>query len=214
MFFNNIKKNNRNKAQAMLEFILVFPLFLLLLFAILEFSLLGAAYSNVNYSAFAAARAGLVGYDQAKAKQAAVMTLVSQSPHTVSNFAVTDTGFSLIDDSTDKVGKYFLDLLNTVTLGYGGRALYAYALTDVELNDEDNYVQATVTYYYFLKFPIVNRLARLTAQRSGRNIASADVFSDESKRGQSWVYKNKALEEAPYGFVKIIRSASLAKRGV
>lgn len=202
------------KAQAMLEFVLVFPLFLLLLFGILEFSLLGAAYSNVDYAAYAAARAALVGFDESKAKKAAVMTLISQSPKTVANFTVTDIGFSLIDNTTDKIGAFFLDLLNKVTLGYGGRLLFAYALTDVELDDEDNYVRATVTYYYFLKFPIVNRLGRWAAVNSGQTASSGDIFSDESKRDQSWVYRGEALESAPYGFVKIIRSASLAKRGV
>jgi len=196
----------------MIEFVMVFPIFLLLMFGILEVSLLGAAYLNVDYAAFSAARAALAGLDQAKAKRAAVLTLISQSPSTVSNFAVSNTGFSPLDDFVNGLSDDIVDTLNSLTAGYAGRVGFAWMLTDVQTTSDDEQVTANVTYYYFLKFPVVNRLCRFASRNAGQP-GSGDVFTEESRYDEVWSWRGSALDRAPYGFVKIVRSCTLAKRG-
>lgn len=74
----NVLKDN--DAQVMVEFMLIFPVFMMLIFGILEFSLLSLAHQNVNYASFNAARAEIVGM---KPKKSAWMSLYMLSPHWV-----------------------------------------------------------------------------------------------------------------------------------
>ena len=69
-------------AQAMVEFIVVFPVFIVLVFGIIEFSFLSLVHQNVNYAAFTAARSKIVGlYPQLSAW----IPLYMQTPHKIEN---------------------------------------------------------------------------------------------------------------------------------
>ena len=73
--------------QAMMEFIFVFPVFLLLVLGTLEFSLLSLAHQNVNYAAFNAARAKIV---DRKPHLSAWISLFMLSPHYISGLSPLD----------------------------------------------------------------------------------------------------------------------------
>ena len=77
-----------NDAQAMVEFMLVFPMFILLVFGIIEFAFLSLVHQNVNYASFNAARAEIVGMCPYKS---AWMSMYVLSPHYVQNISPLDS---------------------------------------------------------------------------------------------------------------------------
>ena len=82
----HLKKNifQCESGQAMLEFIFVFPVFLLLVLGTIEFSLLSLAHQNVNYAAFNAARARIV---DRKPHFSAWISLFMLTPHYISGLS-------------------------------------------------------------------------------------------------------------------------------
>jgi hypothetical protein len=84
-----MKKNifRSEDAQVMVEFMLVFPVFLLLVMGIIEFSLLSLAHQNVNLAAFKAARAEIVGM---KPMRSAWVSLYMLTPHWVDGISPFD----------------------------------------------------------------------------------------------------------------------------
>jgi len=76
-----------NDAQAMVEFLLVFPMFILLVFGIIEFAFLSLAHQNVNYASFNAARSEIVGMCP---KKSAWMSMYVLSPHYVQKISPLD----------------------------------------------------------------------------------------------------------------------------
>lgn len=89
MNLRNLKNNifRCESGQAMIEFIVVFPVFLLLVLGTIEFSLLSLAHQNVNYAAFNAARAKIV---DRKPHFSAWGSLFMLTPHYISGLSPLD----------------------------------------------------------------------------------------------------------------------------
>lgn len=82
-----IFKNNKylsiikdQKAQALVEFMLVFPVFIILVFGIIEFSFLSLVHQNVNFASFSGVRAETVGKS---GRLSAVMRMYTFYPHSI-----------------------------------------------------------------------------------------------------------------------------------
>lgn len=112
MSLKHLKKHifQCESGQAMIEFIVVFPVFLLLVLGTLEFSLLSLAHQNVNYAAFNAARAKIV---DRKPHFSAWVSLFMLSPHYISKlspleaFKLSYPEFKKFDISIDNKFKLF-----------------------------------------------------------------------------------------------------------
>lgn len=152
--------------QAMIEFTLVFPVILLLIMGIIEFSALANAHQMVQYAAFNSARSAVVGGEK---QFAAAISCIAISPTSVSGL---NPG-SIVPD-------FILNILNSVAgiHGVGQKMVFSYLLSrataveiryydenDKKLNDSSgaSYIEAVVTYYYPLKFPIISAVADLAA---------------------------------------------------
>ncbi len=164
MIFN--LKKGRERGQAMIEFCLVFPVILLLIMGVIEFSALANAHQLVQYAAFNAARSAIVGGDK---QFAAALSCIAISPTSVNGL-----------DPGKIVPDFILNLLNSVTgiHDVGQKVVYSYFLSrataievryydenDKKLNDSKgaSYIEAVVTYYYPLKFPLISTVADLAA---------------------------------------------------
>ena len=112
MSLKHLKKNifQCESGQAMVEFIVVFPVFLLLVLGTLEFSLLSLAHQNVNYAAFNASRAKIV---DRKPHFSAWVSLFMLTPHYISHlsplaaFKLSYPEFKKFDISIDNKFKVF-----------------------------------------------------------------------------------------------------------
>ena len=157
-----------HSGQAMLEFVLVFPVVLLLMMGIMEFSLLSSAHQVVDYAAFNAARSASVGGSY---RLATALSCLSISPSAISKLNPHDIpGLKEIAKLVDDI----IGIDNAVE-----KAAFAYLLTthsDTKItyyNSAGNtvsslsdaaYLVASVVYFYPLKFSVVSTIAALASR--------------------------------------------------
>lgn len=169
-----LKKSSRG--QAMVEFVLIFPVVLLLIMGIIEFALLANAHQVVQYSAFCAARSAIVGSS----------THLSAA---VANIAISPTSLRGIGIPSFPG----LDWINKIFgIQYAIQKLpFAFALTQVSITwyDENGkktsedkkraYCGAKVVYMYPLKFSSsIGVLANYVAKSKSLIPGADDIFLD------------------------------------
>ncbi len=84
MIFKNKNILKSENAQAMVEFILIFPIFIILIFGVIEFALLSLANQNVSFASFKAARSEIVGRES---QRSAWMSLYMLTPNWIDNLS-------------------------------------------------------------------------------------------------------------------------------
>jgi hypothetical protein len=174
--------------QAMLEFVLVFPVFLLLVLGIIQFAELSNAHQVVNYASYMAARAAIV---KGNHKLAAAICCIAISPNALSSKGIPgikELG-NLADPIIENVTgmEHFFDKLP-----------FAYALShctvsyfkkngdSVKINKEDvlekkgvDHLEVKLTYYYPLIIPLVNVfMANYFAAKRSKD---GDIFNADNK---------------------------------
>ena len=209
-----LAKRVNDTGQAMLEFVLVFPVVMLLLMGIIEFSMLANAHQMVNYAAFNAARSAAVNGDK---QFAAAISTIAISPTSVRGL-----------DPGRLVPNFILNLLNKVAgiENVGQKTLYAYALTrmtpiDVTYYDKNDkklssaknaaYLRAVVTFYYPLKFPVISTVADLAAHTKTPNLPwplNDSVFfhkDDDYYTAQRWAVAARLTHTTGIRFIPIVK---------
>lgn len=160
------RRGPNESGQAMIEFTLVFPVILLLIMGIIEFSALSNAHQLIQYAAFNAARSAVVGGEK---QFATAVSCIAISPTSVSGLSpgsivpdfilrILNSATGIHDVGQKMVFAYFLSRATGVEIRY-------YDENDKKLNDSKgaSYIEAVVTYYYPLKFPIISAVADLAA---------------------------------------------------
>lgn len=130
----------KNQAQVIVEFLVVFPVVLIFILGIFEFALLSLVHQNVNYAAFNAARAEIVGMEP---DRSAWMSLIAMSPHYVEGLSPKE---ALILKSPQKAagleGKNSLQNMLKIMTGSDCAGEMAEFLADCEIiKDERNVTQ-------------------------------------------------------------------------
>jgi len=157
--------------QAMLEFVLVFPIILVLVMGIIEMSFLSVAHQSVNYAAFCVARSAIVNGAFDRAAALAMMT--------VSPLADAGKGSppgDLVSKAVQLRIRYAENRLRnawwqtyvwvecynrndskikTISSHQGGTT---------SLPDSTDYVKAGVLYLYKLKFPVISTIVNFAAK--------------------------------------------------
>lgn len=142
------------RGQSMAEFALVFPVILLLIMGIMEFSLLATAHLVVNYAAFAACRSAIVhNADAEKMKRAAAIACIPISPNSSAMRGLggrlnMNFGFLSMPNSGYRSAAEILD-----------KASFSYYTTEVESVRQGGAYKVTVHHLYPLKFPCISGLA-------------------------------------------------------
>lgn len=155
----------------MIEFILVFPVILLLVTGIIEFSFLTVAYQTVDLAAFHAARAATVAGDFRKA---AVLTCIPISPTAIGPVDPGKIpgagGLNSVLSSVGGVDHLAEKALFSWFLQNGGPVITYYNSKDKDLEKKSadvtglddlkdvSYLKAEVTFYYPLKFPVLKKV--------------------------------------------------------
>lgn len=159
-------------AQSVVEFTMIFPIILLLVLGIIEFSLMINAYQIVQYGAFMAARSYAVHYengDDAKdfarrAASAACVPLTQGLMTTAIDHILSWFGGSTSSWQSNTTWQNICKI---------DKVISSYALTEVEATEETigkasclpnskteyKQIKITIRYKYALKFPMVNTLA-------------------------------------------------------
>ena len=125
--------------QAIAEFAIVFPLMLLMVLAIVQISLMFVAKSVVEYSAFAAARAEVVGEDPEQAAAFVCSTIAGPSRGAGAGRFITVPGWGDLPRSAAAFEKTLVDVMDPGDNGSG-------------------HVTVEVTHYYELIVPVVSMI--------------------------------------------------------
>ena len=196
----------KDDAQAMVEFVLIFPVVLLLIVGVIEFSLLAVAHLNVNYASFCAARSSLVEKDPHISSALSLLALTNSYIQGISREEVLS---KLPDFVKSKVSNIFK---NQKDAKY--KAAYAYYLTDVETHRTSKEVEAEVVYYYCLKFPVINVLAGWIVKNiSHKNISKerGDIFYISSIPHDKWKKAERLTKRTGLRFIPILKKTKLRK---
>jgi len=146
--------------QAMVEFVVVFPVVFLLCLVIMQTFLLLTARQVVNYAAYCAARSAIVflpdsGNTEAKkkAERAAIIACWSISP--MKGFGSAETFIKPIEDMVEGATGINFDLARRYNMA---RSLVTVNLTPEKITSPHQDVTAEVTYNVVMGIPIANRL--------------------------------------------------------
>jgi Flp pilus assembly protein TadG len=148
--------------QAMVEFVVVFPVVFLLCLVIMQTFLLLSARQVVNYAAYCAARSAIVflpdggnSVAKEKAKRAAIIACWSISP--MKNFGSAETFIKPIEDMVEGATGINFDLARRYNMA---RSNVSVNLKPAKLNAKTPHqdVTAEVTYNYVMGIPIANRI--------------------------------------------------------
>jgi len=148
--------------QAMVEFVVVFPVVFLLCLVIMQTFLLLTARQVVNYAAYCAARSAIVFFPEGgnaaakkKAKRAAIIACWSISP--MKGFGSAETFIKPIEDMVEDATGINFELARRYNMA---RSNVSVNLKPAKLNAKTPHqdVTAEVTYHYVMGIPIVNRI--------------------------------------------------------
>jgi len=148
--------------QAMVEFVVVFPVVFLLCLVIMQTFLLLTARQMVNYAAYCAARSAIVIFPESghttakeKAKRAAVIACWSISPK--KNFGAAESFIRPIEDIIEGATGVNFDLGRRYNMANSNVSVN---LKPAELNAKTPHQDVTVevTYHYVMGIPIANRI--------------------------------------------------------
>ncbi|MBW2562999.1 MAG: pilus assembly protein, partial [Deltaproteobacteria bacterium] len=148
--------------QAMVEFVVVFPVVFLLCLVIMQTFLLLSARQVVNYAAYCAARSAIVFFPEGgnaaakkKAKRAAIIACWSISP--MKGFGSAETFIKPIEDMVENATGINFELARRYNMA---RSNVSVKLKPAKLNVKTPHqdVTAEVTYDYVMGIPIVNRI--------------------------------------------------------
>ena len=123
--------------QAIAEFAIVFPLLLMLVLGIIQISLMFVAKSVVEYSAFAAARAELVGEDPERAAEMICSSIAGPSYNRGDGHPITVPGWGVLPRSESASLKTSVDVVDPI-------------------GDRNGTVTVEVTHFYELIVPVVS----------------------------------------------------------
>lgn len=198
----------RSSGQAMVEFLLAFPLVLIVVLAIIQLSILAQTRLFVEYAAFNAARVAIVQPDNPNdINEAAKLSMTPVSPR-----MNVMAGLPVIAGSLENIADMFGDA-GTILLRYA----YARQFTDAKIvtnpKQSDDDITVHVDYLAMLSIPIVNRLIgtkgsgiiKLLSRYAGTNNSWINRLS--SIAGNNYFYPLSSeitltvenLNEAPVG---------------
>ena len=112
-------RDRSKSGQAIAEFALVFPLLLMLVLGIIQISLMFVARSVVEYSAFAAARAELVGEDPEQAAEMICSAIAGPSYARGTGRPITVPGWGVLSRSESSSLKTSVDVIDPIGDGNG-----------------------------------------------------------------------------------------------
>jgi len=156
------KLRKDENGQAMVEFVVVFPVVFLLCLVIMQAFLLLSARQVVNYAAYCAARSAIVFFPDSgnaeakkKAERAAIIACWSISP--MKGFGSTEKFIKPIEDMVEGATGINFDLARRYNMA---RSNVSVNLKPAKLNAKTPHqdVTAEVTYHYVMGIPIVNRI--------------------------------------------------------
>lgn len=151
---------DRRRGQALVEFALVMPLFLLFLFGIIEMALVLNGYLTVEQAAKVGVRAASLGQD---------FTSVAVDGHDVDGTAEGSPGdVDSIVDVVDRQIAYGFGMSPTATYGAGQHRLSVTAWStaqDASQNGQPT-VTVTVAYVYPISLPFVLSLGNITLNQT------------------------------------------------
>jgi len=148
--------------QAMVEFVVVFPVVFLLCLVIMQTFLLLTARQVVNYAAYCAARSAIVFFPEGgntaakkQAKRAAIIACWSISP--MKGFGTAETFIKPIEDMVEDATGINFDLARRYNMA---RSNVSVNLKPNKLNAKTPHqdITAEVTYHYVMGIPLANRL--------------------------------------------------------
>ena len=148
--------------QAMVEFVVVFPVVFLLCLVIMQTFLLLSARQVVNYAAYCAARSAIVFFPDSgnaeakkKAKRAAIIACWSISP--MKGFGSAETFIKPIEDMVEDATGINFELARRYNMA---RSNVSVNLKPAKLNAKTPHqdITAEVTYNYVMGIPIANRI--------------------------------------------------------
>lgn len=130
-------RGRKEGGQAIAEFAIVFPVLLLLVLGIIQISLMFVARSVVEYSAFAAARAELVGESPERAAEMICSAIAGPSYTAGTGDPITVPGWGVLPRSESASLKTSVDVIDPIGDGNGS-------------------VTVEVTHLYELVIPVVS----------------------------------------------------------
>jgi hypothetical protein len=213
-----------DRGQAMIEFVLVFPVMLVLIMGIIEMSQLSVAHQVVNYASFCAARSAIVNGAFDRAAILASMTLspsgnmkgssltgniINQVSHlriknAVARFKNSWWQTYVWIDCYDKNNSFIRQLsLNQHAINSPAPTLPA----------NTAYVKAGVLYLYPLKFPVIGTLVNLAARHVSTTPGgdTRDIFGTAPDPGASgipydqWAQADAATKALGGTYVPIVK---------
>lgn len=158
--------------QALVEFVIVFPVQLLLTLAIIQLALIMNAYIVVQHAAFMGARAVAVSdVEGAKAKDQAAKRVAARYCAAIASGESSGGGGG---------GDQLRWEASSGNIGFSNaKQQEAYGYATVKANDEANqgYVSCNLTYDYVLWIPVANTLfATVAGNRAASNARGRKVF--------------------------------------
>ncbi len=199
--------------QAIMEFVLVFPVFMLLLIGIMEFSMLSVAHQVVDYSAFAAARSACANSDW---NMSAAIACIPISPAAIAGI---DPGEIPGLQALESIIQEFIPVSNVIqraTFGYfltkpGSSITYYNSSNQKTTFNSATYVSATIVYFYPLKFPLISTLAAMVSRDPLAKIPIiGDIFYvDDSTYIEYWTECEALTKLCGLEFVPIIKTCTM-----
>lgn len=161
LILGKVLKKNEN-GQAMVEFVVVFPVVFLLCLVIMQTFLLLSARQVVNYAAYCAARSAIVFLPESgntiakkKAKRAAALACWSISPK--KSFGAADNFIKPVEDIVEGATGIDFGLARRFSMANSNVSVN---LKPAKLNAKTPHqdVTAEVTYHYVMGIPIANKI--------------------------------------------------------
>ncbi len=215
--------------QAMLEFVLVFPIVLVFVMGIIEMSMLAVAHQVVNYAAFCAARAAIVNgaYDRA-----AVLAAMTLSPANDLGGAAPP-GDLLSKVQTLKLryaaGRFKNSFWQTYVwidcYNQGGSRIQRFtshssSSLPAALPASTDYVKAGVLYLYRLQFPVIATIVNLagkyySAAGSGGDVQDIFYVAPEPQVADmpydQWSEASKVSQSSGMTYIPIVKWCLMGK---
>lgn len=143
--------------QAIAEFALTLPLLLLLILAIIQISLMFVAQNVVDYAAFAAARAELVGENPQQAAEFVCSAISGPAITAGVGHEITVPGWGVLPKSRSASQKTFVNVTEP-------------------LSDESGQITVTVTHYYQLIVPVASLIFKPISRVAEPGDVPEDIF--------------------------------------
>jgi len=146
----------REEGSALISFVIAFPVFLLMIFSIMQISLLFNAKQLINYAAYTAVRTGIVSYDSNQVDESQVLNEVKKSACVVLASISPKLRIASYDLEIDASR---LDLYRAgLTENFIERFEMAKTLTLAKLETSEDDLRVEITYHCPLVVPIINAI--------------------------------------------------------